>query len=74
MWSVGTEENRILIERAAALICQQIINVVQVCHFTGVMRRDLKPENFLLSTKDVNPLLKLRNFGSSIFIEEGWVK
>ncbi|KAK6946911.1 EF-hand domain [Dillenia turbinata] len=45
--------------RAAASIYRSIVNVVHVCHFMGVMHRDLKHENFLLSSKDENALLKL---------------
>ncbi|MFS7962135.1 putative protein kinase CAMK-CDPK family [Helianthus anomalus] len=36
-----------------------------------VMHRDLKPENFLLSTEDENAMLKVTDFGLSVFIEEG---
>ncbi|KAM3238863.1 hypothetical protein P3L10_013896 [Capsicum annuum] len=39
----------------------------------GVMHRDLKPENFLLSGKDENTMLKVTDFGLSVFIEEGEV-
>ncbi|GMJ14146.1 calcium-dependent protein kinase 15 [Hibiscus trionum] len=58
-------------ERAAAAICTQVLNVVQIFHFMGVMHRDLKPENFLLSTKDEGAMLKATDFGLSVFIEEG---
>lgn len=33
-------------ERAASGICRAIVNVVNICHFMGVMHRDLKPKNF----------------------------
>nr|AAB34238.1 calcium-dependent protein kinase 2, MSCK2 {internal fragment} [Medicago sativa=alfalfa, Peptide Partial, 68 aa] [Medicago sativa] len=35
--------------------------------------RDLKPENFLLSSKDDGAALKATDFGLSVFIEEGKV-
>ena len=35
----------------------------------GVMHRDLKPDNFLLSSRDQNELLKATDFGLSVFIE-----
>ncbi|KAI4388365.1 hypothetical protein MLD38_000699 [Melastoma candidum] len=35
--------------------------------------RDLKPENFLLSSKDEKAVLKATDFGLSVFIEEGKV-
>ncbi|CAA3028828.1 Hypothetical predicted protein [Olea europaea subsp. europaea] len=60
-------------ERAAAGLCRQIVNVVQHCHFMGVVHRDLKPENFLLASKDEKAMLKAIDFGLSVFIEEGKV-
>ncbi|XP_077253925.1 calcium-dependent protein kinase-like [Tasmannia lanceolata] len=60
-------------ERAAAKICRAIVNVVHICHVMGVMHRDLKPENFLLLSKEEGALLKLIDFGLSVFIEEGKV-
>ncbi|KAE9599063.1 putative protein kinase CAMK-CDPK family [Lupinus albus] len=60
-------------ERAAASICRDIVNFVHTCHFMGVFHLDLKPENFLLSTKGGNTTLKATDFGLSIFIEEGGV-
>ncbi|KAL0722878.1 hypothetical protein Bca4012_037477 [Brassica carinata] len=60
-------------ERAAASVCRQIVNVVNVSHFMGVMHRELRLENFLLSSKDGDALLKATGFGLSIFIQEGRV-
>ncbi|KAI6687510.1 hypothetical protein NL676_024338 [Syzygium grande] len=60
-------------ERAAATICREIVNVVHACHFMGVMHRNLKPERFLLASKDENAHLKATDFGLSVFIEEGKV-
>ncbi|CAH2078154.1 unnamed protein product, partial [Thlaspi arvense] len=45
-------------ERAAAGLCRQMVMVVHSCHSMGVMRRDLKPENFLFLSKDENSALK----------------
>lgn len=58
-------------EREAASIARQIVNVVHVCHFMGVMHRDVKPENFLMVSKDENSPIKATDFGLSVFIEEG---
>ncbi|KAB2023203.1 hypothetical protein ES319_D06G000900v1 [Gossypium barbadense] len=58
-------------ERQAASICRQVVNVVNACHFMGVMHRDLKPENFLLVSKDEISPIKATDFGLSVFIEEG---
>ncbi|KAH9610519.1 hypothetical protein KSS87_000991 [Heliosperma pusillum] len=60
-------------EKAAANILRQIVNVVHVCHYMGVMHRDLKPENFLLGSKDEDAVLKVTDFGLSVFIEGGKV-
>ena len=58
-------------EKDASDLCRQIVNVVDHCHFMGVMHRDLKPENFLLSNKEEKAMLKATDFGLSVFIEEG---
>ncbi|XP_057974282.1 calcium-dependent protein kinase 29 [Malania oleifera] len=60
-------------EKKAATIIRQIVNVVNACHFMGVMHRDLKPENFLFVSQDENSPLKATDFGLSVFIEEGRV-
>ncbi|KAL2318898.1 hypothetical protein Fmac_032774 [Flemingia macrophylla] len=60
-------------EPEAAIIMRQIMSAVHVCHFMGVMHRDLKPENFLFVANDPNAPLKLTDFGSSVFIQEGKV-
>ncbi|KAK7280782.1 hypothetical protein RJT34_25849 [Clitoria ternatea] len=60
-------------EREAATIMRQILNVVHVCHFMGVMHRDIRPENFLFATNQQNAALKLADFGSSVFIHQGKV-
>ncbi|CAL5332090.1 unnamed protein product [Camellia sinensis] len=57
-------------EKEAARIGRQIVNMVHVCHFTGVMHRDLRPENFLLVSRDEDAPLKVTGFGLSVFIEE----
>ncbi|KAK4600079.1 hypothetical protein RGQ29_009944 [Quercus rubra] len=58
-------------EREAASIGRQIVNVVHVCHVMGVMHRDLKPEHFLMVSKDDHSPIKAIGFGLSVFIEEG---
>ncbi|KAK9714924.1 hypothetical protein RND81_06G131100 [Saponaria officinalis] len=60
-------------EQAAAKICRQVVEIVRVCHFMGVLHRNLKTENFLLSSKDDDVMLKATDFGLSVFIEEGRV-
>jgi calcium-dependent protein kinase len=58
-------------ERAAAIVCRQIVTVVHNCHSMGVMHRDLKPENFLLLSKDEDSPLKATDFGLSVFFKPG---
>lgn len=58
-------------ERAAAVLCRQIVTVVHNCHSMGVMHRDLKPENFLLLSKDEDSPLKATDFGLSMFFKPG---
>ena len=58
-------------ERDAASVFRAIMDIVNVCHSKGVMHRDLKPGNFLFTSKDENAVLKVTDFGLSVFIEEG---
>lgn len=58
-------------EKDAAGIIKQIVNIVQACHFMGVMHRDITPENFLFSSNDENAILKAINYRCAVFIEEG---
>jgi len=58
-------------EREATSIGRQIVNVVHVCHFMGLMHRDLKPESFLMVSNDDHSPIKAVDFGLSVFIEEG---
>lgn len=58
-------------EKAAAVIMRQVVNVVNACHFMGVIHRDLKPENFLMVSRDEDSPIKATDFGLSVFIEGG---
>ncbi|MQM05971.1 hypothetical protein Taro_038797 [Colocasia esculenta] len=46
-------------------------DVVRVCHAHGVMHRDLKPENFLYADETDDSLLKVIDFGLSVFFRPG---
>ena len=41
------------------------------CHHLGIMHRDIKPENVLMLSKADDTLIKLTDFGVSIFFEPG---
>jgi calcium-dependent protein kinase len=58
-------------ERQASAVCRDILAVVHVCHFMGVMHRDIRPEHFLLASPADDAPLKAIGFGHSIFIQEG---
>ncbi|KAL6513935.1 hypothetical protein OROHE_019391 [Orobanche hederae] len=60
-------------EKEAAGVMRQILKTIQACHFMGVMHRDVKPQNFLLVSRDKNSQLKAIDFGVSTFIEPGKV-
>ena len=44
---------------------------MQLCHSNGVIRRDLKPENFLFANKSEDSPLKVIDFGLSVFFNPG---
>ena len=48
-----------------------MVEVVDHLHQLGVMHRDVKPENFLLSSKDDSAVLKLADFGLSAYFKPG---
>ncbi|KAE8813141.1 putative disease resistance RPP13-like protein 2 [Hordeum vulgare] len=56
------------IEEDAKAIVVQILSAVAFCHLQGVVHRDLKPQNFLFTTRDENAPMKLIDFGLSDFI------
>ncbi|KAF5937913.1 hypothetical protein HYC85_025419 [Camellia sinensis] len=49
-------------EPNAARLIKTIVGFVEACHSLGVMRRDLKPENFLFDTPDEDAKLKATEF------------
>ncbi|XP_057479157.1 calcium-dependent protein kinase 7-like [Actinidia eriantha] len=55
----------------AAAVIKTIVEVVQACHWQGVMHCDLIPENFIFANKKETPALKTIDFGLSIFFKPG---
>lgn len=73
-----------LAEQEAAVLFAQIASAVRACHEKGVLHRDLKLENFLISEKDGQKRqsgrlapglgklqLKLGDFGSAVLLPRG---
>ncbi|CAA6656784.1 unnamed protein product [Spirodela intermedia] len=50
-------------EATAKYFMQQLANGLQVLHRHNLIHRDLKPQNLLLSSNDVNATLKIADFG-----------
>ena len=49
-----------LVESTAKYYFLQLVLAVEYCHKNGVVHRDLKLENILLSSKDEDTVLKVR--------------
>lgn len=58
-------------EKAAANIMRVALQVVHHCHTNGIIHRDLKLANFLLSDPSDAAILKAIDFGASCFIQPG---
>ena len=54
-----------LSEPDAARVFHQIVSAILYWHKNCICHRDLKPDNFMFSTKDKNSLVKLIDFGLS---------
>ncbi|XP_051208044.1 serine/threonine-protein kinase PEPKR2 [Lolium perenne] len=57
-----------LSERRAAHVIRELMDVVKYCHEMGVVHRDIKPDNVLLSNAG---RLKLADFGLAVRITDG---
>ena len=49
---------------------RQVISAVLYCHINGIVHRDIKSDNILFLTQDINSSLKLIDFGISIKFEK----
>lgn len=48
-----------------------LLDFIGFAHSKGIMHRDLKPENILLSSKEPDAQIRVIDFGTSEFCEEG---
>jgi calcium-dependent protein kinase len=60
-----------LSERESLKAMRAVIEVIAHCHSMGVLYRDVKPDNFLLSDLSSSATLKAIDFGISVFIKPG---
>lgn len=71
LWDKIKERGGQYTERDAARLVRELLRTVAQCHASGVMMRDIKPENFLFATADPDAPLKAIDFGISVFLEPG---
>ncbi|CAI5999578.1 unnamed protein product [Closterium sp. NIES-65] len=56
---------------AGARLCAQLVAALLHCHRHGIVHRDVKPENILLTSRQLNSDIKLVDFGIATFFQEG---
>lgn len=61
-------------ERVASRLVQQAATALRHLHACGIVHRDVKPENLVLSTKDAEATLKLVDFGAAACCDAGAVE
>ena len=60
-----------LSERETLKAMRAVLEVVSHCHSMGVLYRDVKPDNFLLSDTKSTATIKAIDFGISVFLKPG---
>lgn len=64
--SMGT-----ITEQYISQVFRQMVELVDQCHTLGIAHRDVKPENFLFTTRDESSKIKAADFGLSQFFTHG---
>lgn len=62
------KNNKDITIRETVKLLKQILKGLYYCHSSGVMHRDLKPQNIILDKKTKKP--KLIDFGLSLYIDD----
>ncbi|KAL1515664.1 hypothetical protein AB1Y20_002281 [Prymnesium parvum] len=60
-------------EKVASALMKQAVQAIQHLHRCGIMHRDVKPENLVLSSTSGDACLKLVDFGAAASFERGTV-
>lgn len=64
-------DQRLLSEEDAREMFRQVVNITQECHAAGVIHRDIKDENLLVTTDKLGrKCLKLIDFGSGAMLKD----
>eukprot|EP00240_Pyramimonas_obovata_P000773 CAMPEP_0118922080 /NCGR_PEP_ID=MMETSP1169-20130426/1132_1 /TAXON_ID=36882 /ORGANISM="Pyramimonas obovata, Strain CCMP722" /LENGTH=600 /DNA_ID=CAMNT_0006862899 /DNA_START=179 /DNA_END=1981 /DNA_ORIENTATION=- len=58
-------------EATVATMARTILQTLAQCHSHKIVYRDIKPENYLYSSKDADASLKLSDFGLAVFHKDG---
>ncbi|XP_066944631.1 serine/threonine-protein kinase pim-1-like isoform X3 [Macrobrachium rosenbergii] len=64
-------EHKVIPETEARSLFKQVVDIVRDCHAAGVIHRDIKDENLLVTYDNKGrPILKLIDFGSGALLSE----
>lgn len=58
-------------------LCKQVIRSVSILHESGIVHRDLKLHNLMVTEDPINPrkkLIKVIDFGESALVDDSYLK